>query len=76
MVNYQELYSQLDLQTGYDGKISYLKSEYPAIFIDYCKQHGLKEEMDKYIEDSLELRDAGADKYGQYIHGGVIPTID
>ena len=32
--------------------------------------------MDKYIEDSLELRDAGADKYGQYIHGGVIPTID
>ena len=29
-----------------------------------------------YIQDCLNLRDAGPATFGQYFHGGVLPTLD
>ena len=61
---------------SYQAKIAYLKSDYPAVYIDYCKHHGMNEDLANYILQCLKLKDAGAERYAQYIHGGVIPTIE
>ena len=36
----------------------------------------MHEELEKYITQCGDLKDAGAEKYAQYIHGHVIPTLE
>ena len=44
--------------------------------MEYCNYHGKKKELENYVAECMQLRDAGPQKFGQYFHGGVIPTID
>ena len=76
MIVFKQFFSKLKSKTDYESKKDYLKSEYPGVFINYCKHFDMHEELDKYIAECLKLRNAGVGKYAQYIFGGVIPTIE
>ena len=52
-----------------------LKIDYPQVYIEYCNHFKMKEELDAYIKESLNLKNAGPLKLGQYIHGGLLPGI-
>ena len=58
------------------AKLNYLKEDYPAVYIDYCKLNDMQEEQAKYIFECLTLLDVEAEKYVKYIQGGVIPLIE
>ena len=44
--------------------------------MDYCKHYDMKKELNKYIDECMELRESNAGDYARYIHGGVIPRLD
>ena len=60
LIIFKDFFSQLDSKIDYDAKISYLKSDYSAVFMKYCEDHGMKEELDHYVAECMQLRDAGA----------------
>ena len=59
LIIFKDFFSQLDLKIDYDAKIAYLKSDYSAVFIKYCKDHGMKKELENYVAECMQLRDAG-----------------
>ena len=44
----------------FSEKINILQTDYPAVYIKYCKKFDLKAELDQYVEECLKLKDAGA----------------
>ena len=58
----------------YCQKINFLKTDYPAVYIGFCKHYKRDKDVDDYIKECLKMR-LDNDRYSQYIHGGVLPSI-
>ena len=56
--------------------MKFLKEDYPAVYIKFCKEHDLMQELSYYIGECIELKSVGPIKYAQYIHGGVLPMLE
>ena len=59
-----------------DEKKNVLKIDYPGVYIQFCEYSNQDKELSMYIQECLNLRDAGPATFGQYFHGGVLPTLD
>ena len=67
--------TRLSAYTDYNLKIACLKSCYPAVYMAYCFYQRSYSHIKAYVEESLNLKNAGPLEYSQYLHGGVIPSL-
>ena len=58
-----------------EATLQVLKTDYPQVYIDYCNHFNMKDELNAYIKECLNMKNAGPLKLGQYIHGGLLPEI-
>ena len=59
----------------FEEKIDLLKNDYPAVYIAYCQDFRLDKQLNSYVAECM-MRVNDPLKYSQYIHGGVLPTLD
>ena len=64
-------------QIDFKMQVALLEVDYPAVYIAYLQSYGIgmQETLEAYIKKCLCLEDAGPGTYEQYIHGGVLPTL-
>ena len=56
--------------------MKFLKEDYPAVYIKFCKEHDLLQELSQYIDECIKLKSSGPIRYAKYIHGGILPMLE
>ena len=52
-----------------------MRNDYPAVYIAYCEDFKLSKQIDNYVAECM-MKKHDPLKYAQYIHGGVLPTLN
>ena len=76
IVIFDKFYKKLSTATDYESKVKILKEDYPTVYVGFLQVHDQCYEVAKFVSGCMKMKDVGPIEYAQYIHGGIIPTLE